>query len=97
MPTSPQNRIHVTLTPDLKRALMDLYALTGQRPATIVRGLLVEAVPALQEMASAIRRAQEGAPREAVDQMLQHLEREVTAARQLGLELRQKRRRKRVP
>lgn len=97
MPTAPKNRMHVTLTPDLKRVLGELQALTGKRPATTVRELLVEAVPALQAMAQAIRRAQEGAPREAVDQMLAVLDREVAEARQLGLGLKAKRRRKPVP
>ena len=89
--------MHVTLTPDLERVLGELQALTGKRPATILRELMVEALPGLQAMVEAIRRAQQGAPAEAVDQMLDHLDREVASARQMGLELRQKRRRKRVP
>ena len=96
MPT-PHRRMHVTLTPDLERVLGELQALTGKRPATILRELMVEALPGLQAMVEAIRRAQQGAPAEAVDQMLDHLDREVASARQMGLELRQKRRRKRVP
>ena len=89
--------MHVTLTPDLERVLGELQALTGKRPATILCELMVEALPGLQAMVEAIRRAQQGAPAEAVDQMLDHLDREVASARQMGLELRQKRRRKRVP
>ena len=96
MPT-PHHRMHVTLTPDLERVLGELQALTGKRPATILRELMVEALPGLQAMVEAIRRAQQGAPGEAVDQMLAVLDREVASARQMGLELRQKRRRKRVP
>ena len=96
MPT-PYRRMHVTFTPDLETVLGELQALTGKRPATILRELLVEALPGLQAMVEAIRRAQQGAPAEAVEQMLGVLDREVAEARQLGLELRQKRRRKRVP
>jgi hypothetical protein len=99
MPT-PHRRIHVTLTPELETVLDELHRLTGERPATIVRSLLTEAIPGLQAMGKALQHAQEGAPREAVEQMLDVLEKEVSSARQIGLEFREKyprRRRKRVP
>ena len=96
MPT-PHRRLHVTLTPELEAVLTDLSGLTGRPQAALVRELLVEGLPGLQAMAEALRMAYSGKPREAVDQMLGVLERETREARQMGLELRQKRRRKRVP
>lgn len=77
--------------------MADLSALTGEPQASLIREFLTEALPGFQSMVAALRDAYEGKPREAVDQMLAVLDREATRARQMGLDLRAKRRRKRVP
>lgn len=70
MPTH-HRRLHVTLTPELSEVLERLSAAVGQPMASLVRGLLLDALPVLQEMAGALELANTK-PREAVDAMTTH-------------------------
>ena len=96
MPTS-HRRLHVTLTPELEQVLSDLAYLMDRPQAAIVRDLLIEALPGLQAMSDAMHEAMHGKPRGAVQQMLGLLDRTLAEGQQLSLEMKHKRRRKRVP
>ena len=50
-----EKRIYITPSPVAGPVLRDLGKLTGKPPATIVRELLDEALPALQETVAALR------------------------------------------
>ena len=90
MPTA-NRRIHVTLTPALDRVLTRLAKARKRPVAAIVRELLVEMQPGLQEFAAAVELV-ETKPREAVALAGRALASQVEQANQLMLELPQKRR-----
>lgn len=76
-------RMHVTPSENVHALIRELSRLTGKQPATIVRELLDEAVPALENAVTALRMLQER-PQEAmraVDRMIDGVVQDVTQAR----------------
>lgn len=94
MPTA-HRRIQLTLTPELDRVLSDVAGLSGKPQATIVREMLVEALPGLQLWIDAVRIA-ESRPKEAARKMLGVLDAVSVEVDQLRLPLKQRRRRRKV-
>lgn len=52
-------RMHVTPSPEVVALLKQMYALTGKRPATIVREILDEAEPVLRSSVEALVKVKE--------------------------------------
>ena len=63
-PINRSPRIQVTLSPEVMAILDELSSLTGQGKATIVSGMMSEALPMLHGLADALRLVK-SAPREA--------------------------------
>jgi len=96
MPT-PYRRLQLTLPPELDRVLEVLGRAVGKPQATVVRELLMDALPGLQGMADALVLAKEGKPQEAAQQIVDAANDASRTARQMGLDLRRRARSKRVP
>ncbi len=94
MPTY-QRRMMITLTPELEAVLPRLARLQGAPQATIVRELLMGALPALQGMARALELAQQDKPREAHNLMAEVLGAGVKEAVQTGFGFKPRRKRRR--
>ena len=76
-------RMHVTPSESVHALLGELSRLTGKPPATIVRELLDEAVPALEGSVEALRMLKDRpqAAMQAVDRMLEGAMQDATQAR----------------
>lgn len=85
MPT-PNKRVQIVAVPRVYETLRRISAVTGEPLGGIVREMLEEGLPALEEMASALE-AVPKSPAQALAQMSKTLERVGSDARQLGLEL----------
>jgi hypothetical protein len=88
MPTS-KARLQVVTNPRVRTALERISAATGNSLGTIVREMIEEALPALEEMATALE-AVPVSPGAALARMSRALELASADARQMGLELKGK-------
>ena len=85
MPT-PHMRVQVVTVPRVYKALRRISEATGDPMGAIVRQMLEEGLPALEEVAEALEHIPKS-PGEAVARMSQTLARVGADARQMGLEL----------
>lgn len=85
MPT-PYKRVQIVTVPRVYETLQRISNVTGEPLGGIVRQMLEEGLPALEEMASALE-AVPKSPGEALARMSQTLERVGADVRQMGLEL----------
>jgi predicted DNA-binding protein len=95
--TTSLPRLQVTIDPELGAVLKALSELRGKPQASIIRELMLEAVPALEEVVGALRLAQTS-PQEAIARMVKMADASVVEVNQATLPFRRKtgRPRKRV-
>lgn len=93
MPIARGRRLSVTMDPEVDRCLQTIARHTGQPIATILRGLLQEALPGLVAMAEALDMVQES-PKRAAQMMVNEADKQMVSLRQQLLPLRPKRGRK---
>lgn len=93
MPIAQGRRLSVTIDPDIDGALQTIATYTKQPVATVLRGLLREALPGLEAMAEALELV-EKSPKRAALMMVGEADRQMGELQQALLPLRQKRGRK---
>ncbi len=86
MPATPYKRLQVVTVPRVYDALKRISTASGDAMGTIVRQMLEEGLPALEEIAQALESVPKS-PGAALARMSQTLERVGNDARQMGLEL----------
>lgn len=86
MPETPYKRLQIVTVPRVYAALKRISVASGDPMGTIVRQMLEEGLPALEEIADALESVPKS-PGAALARMSQTLERAGNEARQMGLEL----------